>query len=75
MEKGTTKMAHGRDDFQVVNECLAGLRPVNETAFESVAVLSERLERLKKASVLFKQISPSPHFAELSKTERMSAIC
>lgn len=70
-----TMTAQGRDDFQIVNDCLSGLRPVDHTAFESVAVLSERLERLKKASILFRQISPSPHLAELSKTEQMSTIC
>ena len=68
-------IAQGSDDFKIVNGCLAGSTPMNEEAFESVAVLSERLDRLKKASVLFKGISPSPHFAELVSTEMMSAIC
>ena len=68
-------IAQGRDDFKIVNDCLAGSSPMNEEAFESAAVLSKRLDKLKKSSILFEGISPSPHFAELVSTEMMSAIC
>lgn len=68
-------MEHGRNDYQIVNECLQGLRPADESALESAAVLSERLERLKKASTLFDQISPSPQFAALAGKQQVSTIC
>ena len=68
-------MEHGRDDFQIVSDCIQGLRSVDQTALESAEILSERLDRLKKASVLFDQISPSPHFAVLSGKQQVTTIC
>lgn len=68
-------IAQGRDDFKLVNDCLSGDAPVGERVFEAVAVLSERLERLKRSSSLFSGISMSEQFEELALTESMSAIC
>ena len=68
-------IAQGRDDFKLVNDCLSGDTDVNEHVFEAVAVLSERLERLKRTSSLFDGISMSQQFEELASAELISAIC
>jgi hypothetical protein len=68
-------IAQGRDDFKLVTDCLSGDTPVSEQVFEAVAVLSERLGKLKRGSSLFAGISMSEQFEELALTESMSAIC
>ena len=68
-------IAQGRDDFKLVNDCLSGDAPIDEQVFDAVAVLTERLERLKRSSSLFSDISMSEQFEELASTEMMSAIC
>ncbi len=68
-------IAQGRDDFKLVNDCLSGDTPVSEQVFEAVAVLSERLDRLKRSSSIFSGISVSEQFEELALAESMSAIC
>jgi hypothetical protein len=68
-------IAQGRNDFKLVNDCLSGDTPVTERVFEAVAVLSERLDKLKRSSTLFSGISMSEQFEELALAESMSAIC
>jgi len=64
-----------RDDFKIINDSLTGQRPIDETTFSSVAVLAERMERLKKNSKIFEDISFSPEVEELALCEMISAIC
>jgi hypothetical protein len=52
---------------RTVSECLAGERPVDEQTCASVAVLAERLERLKRSSSLFAEIGLSPHVKKLQR--------
>ncbi|KKK52072.1 hypothetical protein LCGC14_3108630, partial [marine sediment metagenome] len=50
-------MFNERNHFKVVNESLSGQRAVDEDTFSSVAVLAERLERLKRTSNIFSNIT------------------
>jgi len=49
----------------VVNESLAGSSAVNEKVLNSISVLGDRLERLKKMSPLFADIGFSPDVENL----------
>ena len=62
------------DLFKIVTESLAGGRSVDEETFSSVAVLAERLDRLKKNSSVFSNVSFSPELEELAEREMISAI-
>ena len=62
------------DYFEIVTESLAGGRSVDEETFSSVAVLAERLDRLKKNSSVFNNVSFSPELEELAEREMISAI-
>jgi hypothetical protein len=53
------------DHCHIVSESLAGLREPDEQAQASLAVLSERLERLKKASGAFSGVAFSPYVEKL----------
>ena len=68
-------IAQRHDNFKLVSDCLSGDIPVSEQVFEAVAVLSERLDKLKRSSSLFDGISMSEQFEELALAESMSAIC
>ncbi len=46
----------GLNHHQVVSRSLAGQRPIDEQTFASLAVLSDRLSRLKKLDRLFSSI-------------------
>ena len=50
---------------QIVARTLAGERPIDERTHASVAVLAERLERLKSQGGLFADVEFSPHFQAL----------
>ena len=63
-----------RDDFTIIRESLSGEKPVDETTFSSIAVLAERMERLKRSSEVFEDISFSPEVEELALCEMISAI-
>lgn len=49
---------------QVVGASLTGKRPVDEKTYASMAVLSDRLERLRR-SPLFAGVTFSPHVEQL----------
>jgi len=66
----TTKSDH----FKVITESLSGARPIDEETFSSVAVLAERLERLKKTSKLFDDVGFSDEVEESASREVTSAI-
>ena len=63
-----------RDDFTIIRESLSGAKPVDEATFSSIAVLAERMERLKRSSEVFEDISFSPEVEELALCEMISAI-
>jgi len=51
--------------YQIVARTLVGERPVDERTHASVAVLAERLERLKGQGGPFAGVEFSPHFQAL----------
>ena len=51
---------------QIVGESISGQRCVDEQTFGSVAILSERLERLKKLDGIFEAVTFSPMVEKLS---------
>ncbi len=53
--------------FRIVGECLAGERPVDEQTGAAVAILAERLERLKQTSSLFAEVTFSPQVKKLKQ--------
>ncbi|MBN2020023.1 MAG: hypothetical protein JW749_07355 [Sedimentisphaerales bacterium] len=60
---------------EVVKETLAGRRTTDEQTLSSVAVLSERLERVKKLGQRFSRIEFSPSVKELkSRSGRMVTV-
>ncbi len=61
------------DHFRIVNENLNGSRQADEQVFCSVAVLSERLERLRGLSERFEGISFSPEVEVLKKQKSVVA--
>ncbi len=63
------------DHFKVINDSLTGSRPLDEETFSSVAVFAERLEKLKRKSDYFDDITFSPQLEELAQCEMISAIC
>ncbi len=62
------------DYFKTVKETLAGKRPLDEETFSSVAVLAERLERLRKNYPMLADVTFSDHVQELADCEMISAI-
>ncbi len=67
-------MFNERNHFKVVNDSLSGQRAVDDDTFSSVAVLAERLERLKRTSSIFANITFSPQAEELACCEMVSAL-
>lgn len=55
------------DSFRIVNEALAGERVVDEQTHAAVAILAERLARLKHSSSLFAGIALSSHVKKLQR--------
>ena len=55
------------DNFRIVSEALAGERAVDEQTHTAVAILADRLERLKQTSSLFAEIGFSPHVKQLKR--------
>jgi hypothetical protein len=62
------------DYFKTVKETITGKRPLDEEAFSSVAVLAQRLERLKKNHPMLEDVTFSDHVQELADCEMISAI-
>ena len=61
-------------DFEVVQTTISGERKMDETTLCSVAILAERLERLKRKNSIFAGISFSPAVEELVEYEMVSAL-
>jgi len=55
------------ENLRIVNESLAGTRAVDEQTCVSVAILADRLERLRQSSNLFAEIGFSPHVTKLQR--------
>jgi hypothetical protein len=56
----------GDNNFDIVSKSLAGAREVDEQTQASLAILSERLESLKRMSGLFDGVMFSSHVQQLS---------
>jgi len=59
---------------RIVRDSLSGKRAVDEQTFASVAVLGERLERLKKLDKIFDSIAFSPDAEKLKEQKNAVAI-
>ena len=62
------------DHCQTVTKSLSGERSTDEQTFSSVAVLSNRLDQLKKMHRVFVDIEFSPEVQALSQQEIMLAL-
>ena len=60
--------------YQIVTESLAGARAVDEQTGASIAVLGERLERLKQSSRLFAEVKFSPYAERLRQRAEPMAV-
>ncbi len=60
---------------RIVEGSLNGNRKVDEQTFASLAVLSERLERLHKDHKIFGEVGFSPAVKELQNRKKAVAIC
>ena len=60
---------------QIVNETLNGIRTVDQQSFASMAILSRRLERLKKLDKTFAKIELSSQAKKLIKQKTALAVC
>jgi len=60
--------------FKVITDSLTGDRPTDEETFSSIAVLAQRLDRLKKTNAMFDEIGFSEQVEELELREIVSAI-
>lgn len=60
---------------QIVGQGLAGERAVDEQTFASLAVLGERLRRLRKLDEAFEKVTFSDAARELAKQKNVIAVC
>ena len=60
---------------QIVKESLNGERIVDERTFSSLAVLEEKLERLKALDNRFAEVEFSPAVRKLAKQKNKLAVC
>jgi len=62
------------DHYQVVAESLGGQREVDDHTFDSLAVLSERLEHLRNLDEAFAGIGFSPDIEQLQSQRRTAPV-
>lgn len=60
---------------QIVAKSLSGERAVDERTFASLAILGERLERLKKLGGAFAEIELSTYAKKLAGKKNKIAVC
>jgi hypothetical protein len=60
---------------RIVEKSLNGERGVDEQTFASLAILSERLERLKKLNKIFDNVTFSPAVRKLKTQKNAAAVC
>lgn len=53
--------------YQIVGDSLTGERPVDEQTCASMAILADRLERLKHSSDLFAGVAFSPYVQRMKR--------
>lgn len=68
-------MFNGTCDFEAVRDCIAGTKAVDEGVLASIAVLSDRLESLRKSSDLFSEVTFSEEAQDLAACEVVTALC
>ena len=61
-------------EFQVVQDALAGRREADEHALAAVAVLGERLERIKALGGAFSEIGFSSEVRKLSRKKSLATV-
>ena len=59
---------------QIVEESLTGERTVDERTFASLAILAERLERLKKLNRIFSNVTFSSAVKKLEKHKNVFVV-
>ena len=59
---------------RIVRESLVGDRPVDEQTGVSMAILADRLERLKKSSDLFAGVAFSPYVQKMRRHAEAMAL-
>jgi hypothetical protein len=62
-------------ELMEVSSCISGARQVNEGVLASVAILTDRLERLKNTSDLFAGVSFSEDVEALAACHMPTALC
>lgn len=62
------------DDCQVVRDSMDGRRPVDEQTFTSIAILSERLARVRRLGKNFSNIKFSSAARKLARNENIVAV-
>ena len=62
-------------ELMEVSDCISGRKPLDEGVLASVAILSDRLERLKSSSSLFAGISLSDDVEALAQCHLPTALC
>ena len=62
------------NEYQVVKDSMDGRRPVDEQTFTSIAILSERLERVRRLGKNFSNIKFSPAARKLARNENIVAV-
>jgi hypothetical protein len=65
---------HGFELMEVSN-CISGSNPVDENVLSSVAILQDRLERLKNTSNLFAGVTFSDDIEALAQCHLPTALC
>ena len=61
--------------FQIIKDSLGNHREVDEETFASLAILDERLDRLKKIDSIFRNVTFSPAVEELRKKKKTMVVC
>ena len=61
------------NEIEILRQGLTGQRPVDDAVLASAAVLSDRLEMLKRSSPLFEAVSFSPE-VEAMMAEQLTAV-
>ena len=62
-------------ELMEVSDCINGRKPIDEGVLASVAILSDRLENLKRTSNLFAGVSFSDDVEALAQCHLPTAIC
>jgi len=68
-------MEMNSNHYRIVEESLAGERVVDEQTFASLAILTERLERLKKLGNNFSGVTFSGAVEKLKGQKNTVAVC